>query len=353
MALGDLVPLTTSRPSAAPLPPSSAAPLTAPTAAQPAALTTVSSLAQLEQAAHYARAQGRVKCQRHASGPEMALLLVYLMVLTGIALYSLYCLWPRPTPSEQAPSAAAAPPKVNAAQPQGLDTSPRATTAPQQTDTSKPTAPDSIASVINPCDATGTAVVRTRVVPDSVRAQMVGVCYLGQPYFIWKERQLLLLVLLAGAVGGLLSGMRKSTQSYYKGDLCAEGLPGLYTWPLSASLVGLVFYVFIRGGFFSGQSTVGQTSTYSFVATALLAGMFTHEAYGKLKQIAETVLTRVDSKPIELPSTTPSTTTSRAPVNPATPTGSTTPANGGGERGVIPSAPPPSPAVASPPGTVG
>jgi hypothetical protein len=353
MALGNLVPLSSSGPAPAGVPqpgvlatpvPVSVPPVPSVTSVAP--VVSMPPLAELERAAQYVRAQGRVRCKRRASGSEMTLLLVYLVVATAFTLYSLYCFWPRPTPNEQAP-------------PSGTSSTLRDSIV-RETGVRDTVAPGREASayVINPCDATASMTLPARVVPDSVRAQMTGVCYLNRPYIIWKERQLLLLVLLAGAVGGLLSGMRKSTQSYYKNNLCAEGLPGLYVWPLSASLVGLVFYVVIRGGFFSGQSTVSQTSTYSFIATALLAGMFTHEAYGKLKQIAETVLTRVDSKPLELPSSAQSPATTSARARSSGQTTSVAAASvdgGGGERGTMPSVPalPMAAAVTAPPGTVG
>lgn len=263
--------------------------------------------ADLEEAARRLRDQSRVPCIKPATMRQMVALLVYLGAFTVFAVYSLFCFWPRPTPSEH--PVAGAP----------------AVVAP---------APASPPSLLRPCDARDVVPLLASVPSDSLRAQMIGICYLRTPMVIWKETQLVLLVLFAGAVGALLSTLRKSTLLFFRGDFCAEGLPGLYVWPVSGAIIGLVFYVFIRGGFFAGQAGVGDTSTYSFIATAMLAGMFTHEAIAKLKKVAEALLTRIDSKPAE-------------PVTPAT--GSAGEGDEG-ERGVIPAAPTP---TISPPDTVG
>jgi hypothetical protein len=284
-------------------------------------VATGATLNEVEAVARRARAQARVRCQRHATRGHLAWLLAYLVVLLAFVLYSLLSFWPRPTPSEQ--------------------TVPRDTTA-----RTAAVGASLTTARLGACDAPNVAALVSAITSDSVRAQMIGVCYVGRPMVIWKETQLVLLVLLAGALGALLSCLRSATLHFYKGDLCAEGLPGLYTWPLSGAVMGLVFYTFIRGGFFSGQSTVAQTSTYSFVASAMLVGMFMHEAIAKVRQIAETLLTRVDSKPTDPPGAQQAGTTE----TPRPATVKPPPSGGGqGERGDMPSMPTPVP----PPATVG
>jgi len=63
----------------------------------------------------------------------------------------------------------------------------------------------------------------------------------------------------------------------------------------------MIFYVVVRGGFFSPQTTFEQTSPFGFAALAALVGLFSEQAVLKLKEVAETVLEAPapgeDSKP--------------------------------------------------------
>ena len=319
MALGDLVPLTPIAPRA-----DSGTPRGTPAATGSAMTTVVPPAPESEEArasaARVTRAQGVVQCRQSATSRQMYGLLAYLAALMLFAVYSLFSFWPRPTPNEQIPRGDA----NGAASATRNPLSDTVSVAPARS-----SAATADSASIDACDARQVADLLTKVRGDSLRSQLIGICYFGAPRIIWKETQLVLLVLFGGGVGAVLSCLRKSTLHFYKGDLCAEGLPGLYVWPFSGALTALVFYAFIRGGFFSGQSTIAQTSPYSFIAAALLSGMFTHEAVAKLRQLAETLLTQVNSRP-----------TVPAPGTPTT----------GGESG---SPPPASTASASPPGTVG
>lgn len=258
-------------------------------------------------------------------------LLLYLSIMGLFVVYSLIAFWPRPTPNEQIP------PKV--------DTTRKNQSTPQQQQPDsgagrrQPVRPTSGRPVtlsgaipsgrVFPVRLEGSAslVLRTQAASpsrdtsscgsrawavdqvlwgdtslasrrlDTLRQQMIAVCYFGRPVVVWKEVQLLVLVLLGGLLGGVLHAVRRITRLEFQNKLYAYGLAGFYAWPLTGALVALVFYAIIRGGFFSPQASVGQTSTYSFIALALLAGMFPHEAIAKLKQIAETTLTKSSTTP--------------------------------------------------------
>jgi hypothetical protein len=51
----------------------------------------------------------------------------------------------------------------------------------------------------------------------------------------------------------------------------------------------MLFYFVVRGGFFSSQSTINDTSPFAFAAFSGLVGMFSPQAVEKLRQIATTV----------------------------------------------------------------
>jgi hypothetical protein len=62
--------------------------------------------------------------------------------------------------------------------------------------------------------------------------------------------------------------------------------------PVAGGSLGLIFYLVIRGGFFSPQSSFEQTSPFGFAAFAALIGMFSQQAVLKLQTVAETLLTK-------------------------------------------------------------
>ena len=71
--------------------------------------------------------------------------------------------------------------------------------------------------------------------------------------------------------------------------------------PFSGSAMAIIFYLVIRGGFFSGQLNIEQTDLFGFAALAGLVGMFSEQAAVKLKDVADTLFTKpkagIDSKP--------------------------------------------------------
>lgn len=107
---------------------------------------------------------------------------------------------------------------------------------------------------------------------------------------LYDEDRLLLLVLLAGALGSLIHGLRSFV--FYVGNRKAVWSWSAYyvSLPFIGAGIAFIFYLVIRGGFFSTGSTVENTSPVGFAAIAALIGMFTEQAVQKLKSVSETVL---------------------------------------------------------------
>lgn len=127
------------------------------------------------------------------------------------------------------------------------------------------------------------------------------VTYLLWTFSISDETRLLLIVALAGALGGLVHALR-SFYWYVGNRVLVWSWFAMYILlPFVGTTLGLIFYLVIRGGFFSPQATVQQTSPFGFAALAGLVGMFSEQAVLKLKQVAETLLTEAaegeDAKP--------------------------------------------------------
>jgi IPT/TIG domain len=207
-------------------------------------------------------------------------------------------LWPSPTPTPTTtptPTPAATPtPTPGATQRPAAGTGagaagqpasiPATTTAPPPSNTTSPSP--------SPKDC-GTDKVREGFCLDDngKPREDVGVLhYFGTCNCIYDEDRLLIIVLLAGALGALVHGLR--SLSWYIGNRRAvKSWTAMYVMLpfLGAGLAAIAYFV-IRGGFFSTTSTVKDTSPFAFAALATLAGMFTEPTVNKLRKIAISVL---------------------------------------------------------------
>jgi hypothetical protein len=117
------------------------------------------------------------------------------------------------------------------------------------------------------------------------------------------EVRLIVIVAMAGALGSLVHALRSVYWYIGHRELVWSWMIKYILLPFVGSTLGLVFYFVIRGGFFSPQATVQQTSPFSFVALASLVGLFSEQAVLKLKDVAETLLTQpkpgADARPQE------------------------------------------------------
>lgn len=109
---------------------------------------------------------------------------------------------------------------------------------------------------------------------------------------LYPEERLFLIVLFAGALGGLLHALR-SFYWYLGNRKLVVSWTGFYlTLPFAGALMAFVFYLVIRGGF--TQSTgIDDTNPFGFAALAVLVGLFTEQAAQRLKDVAETAFARV------------------------------------------------------------
>jgi len=112
---------------------------------------------------------------------------------------------------------------------------------------------------------------------------------------ISDEGRLFVLVLLAGAFGGAVVAVRDLALGMKDANLPPRAIGWYIMRPLIASGLGLGFYLVIRGGFFSPQADVEQTSPFSFVGLATLVGFFSDQAVKKLAEIADAAFSPRDS----------------------------------------------------------
>lgn len=241
----------------------------------------------------------------------IAILALYLIVFTLIVIYSLVKIWPVPTPSREEPPSATATPTPNAA----------ATVTPTATPTATPVAGANPTTSPRPgsVSPSPTRTPTPTPTPSPTPGQPSKVTMLGWQFDLWDEQRLLLLVILGGALGTLVHTMRSVYWYIGNRNLIKSWMAMYFMLPFAGAALALVFYLVVRGGFFSPQSSFQQTSPFGFAAFAALIGMFSSQAVLKLKEVAEVLLSKpgigANAKPQEI--TNPATAAS--PTQPSKP----------------------------------
>ena len=117
------------------------------------------------------------------------------------------------------------------------------------------------------------------------------------------QNKLLLLVVLAGALGSVLHAGRSLFTFVGNRNLRVSWLWMYYLLPLNGAVVGILFFLVMLAGLFSVQGNTAQTFLLT-IGVAAIVGMFSQQAVEKLKQISEAILTKLppsaDQKPTPL-----------------------------------------------------
>ena len=188
----------------------------------------------------------------------------YLIVAILLCFYGLIALWPGPSPSGQVPPGKAT-----------VTATPTLSTGP------------SSGSVTQTPSGGSSPVITPAPVPKATRSP---IAIFGRHFEIWDEVRLLLIVILAGALGSLVHTVRSVYWYVGNRSLKWSWLVKYVLQPFAGSALAVIFYVVVRGGFFSPQTTFENTSPFGFAALAALVGLFSEQAVLKLKKVAETVL---------------------------------------------------------------
>ncbi|MBM3150358.1 MAG: hypothetical protein FJZ88_10110 [Chloroflexi bacterium] len=117
-----------------------------------------------------------------------------------------------------------------------------------------------------------------------------AVAFLFWTLSVSDEVRLIFIVAMAGALGSLVHALRSLYWYIGNRELVFSWLAMYVLLPFVGSTLALVFYFVIRGGFFSPEATIQQTSPFGFAGLSGLIGMFTEQAVLKLKEVAETLL---------------------------------------------------------------
>jgi hypothetical protein len=236
-------------------------------------------------------------------------LALYLVLFTLFVIYCLVKIWPVPTPSRNEPPSASPSPSASAT----VTPSPTATTSPA-TQTASPPAPRTspAASQVSPSPSPSPS-------PSATPLQPSRVTILWWQFDLWDEQRLLLLVILGGALGTLVHSLRSVYWYVGERSLVNSWLAMYFMLPFAGSALALVFYLVVRGGFFSPQSSFQQTSPFGFAAFSALIGMFSSQAVLKLKEVAEVLLSKPQGGANAKPQESVNPAVVRAPPTPPTP----------------------------------
>ncbi len=112
-----------------------------------------------------------------------------------------------------------------------------------------------------------------------------GFNYFGFTVTIPDEARIFIVIVASGAAGGALHTLR--SLSWYVGN---RNL--LWSWvlmycllPFVGALLSAIFYVLLRGGLLSAQTSTGNLNVYGFAAIGALVGLFSEQAVTKLKDV--------------------------------------------------------------------
>jgi hypothetical protein len=112
---------------------------------------------------------------------------------------------------------------------------------------------------------------------------------------ITREIQLLLLVIVAGALGSYLHAIRSLTTYIGNQQAVASWFWFYVTRPFVGMALAVVFYATIRGGFVAGSpADVKSVNPFGVFAIAALVGMFADKAGNKLAEIFDALFKSTD-----------------------------------------------------------
>jgi hypothetical protein len=212
---------------------------------------------------------------------------LYLTVFAALLLYLLVALWPVPTPSGKEPPGETEQ-RADAGNPPPA-TMPQETTS-QITSDPNITPPGSVPKT--PTEKPTTRNSSKRSSPTADKGQMEPVFIFCWRWNIADEVRLLMLVIVAGALGSLVHGLRSVYWYVGQRELVWSWIAKYLMLPFTGSVLAVLFYFVVRGGFFSPEAGFAETSPFGFAALAAMVGMFSEQAVLKLKEISETLLSK-------------------------------------------------------------
>jgi len=120
--------------------------------------------------------------------------------------------------------------------------------------------------------------------------------YIWQPQ-LTRELQLLLLAMLAGALGSFVHALKSFSDFVGNRTLTASWFWWYITRPFLGAALAVIFYAVLRGGFMAGTPADAKAvNQFGVVAVGALVGMFADKATDKLAEIFDTLFKGSDNR---------------------------------------------------------
>jgi len=117
-----------------------------------------------------------------------------------------------------------------------------------------------------------------------------AVRFFGATFHPSREGRLFMIVLLAGALGGMVHTLRSLYWYVGNRNLRYSWLLMYATLPITGAALALIAYVVLRGGLTTTFASSQDISPFGIAAVAALVGLFSRETAEKLKSVFETLL---------------------------------------------------------------
>jgi hypothetical protein len=114
--------------------------------------------------------------------------------------------------------------------------------------------------------------------------------FFGATLSLSREGRLFVIVLLAGALGGIVHSLRSLYWYVGNRNLRYSWLLMYATLPITGAALALIAYVVLRGGLTTTFASSQDISPFGMAAVAALVGLFSRETAEKLKTVFETLL---------------------------------------------------------------
>jgi hypothetical protein len=127
--------------------------------------------------------------------------------------------------------------------------------------------------------------------------------WFGIHFSLERERSILLIVALAGALGAILHGLRSLSRYVGERYFFRSWIFYYFALPVVGAILGTIVYLVLRAGLISGGGA--NQDPFGFAALAALVGLFSGQASEKLKQVFETLFSRDEKGTDSLPGSAP------------------------------------------------
>lgn len=120
-----------------------------------------------------------------------------------------------------------------------------------------------------------------------------GCNFLGVKFTLARERNILLLVALTGALGAIVHGLRSLSKYVGEQILFRSWLLMYFFLPVVGAALATVVYLVLRAGLITGGAATADP--FGFAAISALVGLFSAQAAEKLKDVFETLFKKLEA----------------------------------------------------------